>query len=102
MGFQIKVRCQGLKKCIHSVPFCKKRWDFTTSDSFLNFWVFPLLGFLNPKAGFLIFEEIIHWFLKKNTIFCCYLVLLFITYFSKKQDILLDTCTYEVLFLNKH
>ena len=51
---------------VHSVSFCKKRWDFTTSDSFLNFWVFPLLGFLNPKAGFLIFEEIIHWFLKKN------------------------------------
>ena len=49
---------------IHSVWFYKKRWDFTTSDSFLNFWVFPLLGFLNLKAGFLIFEEIIHWFLK--------------------------------------
>ena len=54
---------------LHSVSFCKKRWDFTTSDSFLNFWVFPLLGFLNPKAGFLIFEEIIHWFLKKNLLF---------------------------------
>ena len=56
---------------VHSVWFYKKRWDFTTSDSFLNFWVFPLLGFLNLKAGFLIFEEIIHWFLK-NIFFCCY------------------------------
>ena len=50
---------QNLKSAfkLHAVWFYKKRCKMATSDSFLNLWGFPVVGFLNSKPSFLIFPK---------------------------------------------